>query len=236
MRATFHAYVENDHSLANPQDGQLPAMLGGLMAGMYVNVDKPIVFDKNRSWPMPFNIKMVERVIGHRPKIICPVRPIADILASWLVVMKRNDQESKLDADAIRLGYPLTDVGRCQYLMSPRGNVGEAWTHIKDTLGSDYSDCLLFVEYDDLISDPQPQLDRIHDFIGLDHYQYDFDNIVPPVIEDDAAYGITDLHKVRPAMQKLSTPAIEVLGPALYGLYAGGELWHREHGPLPSLG
>lgn len=218
------------HIAANPNHISLGAMLSGMMEGAYAHVEKQTVFDKNRSWAHPFNLEMIERVTGTRPKVVCMVRPITDILASWLTVMSRNDRISKIDEDIVRCGFDLTDEGRCRYLMSIHGSVREAWTHLQEAKETPYwSTSFLFIEYDAFVSDPQVQMDRIHQFIDLPPFSYDFENIQANEVEDDdAAYGLRDLHTVRPRLEKVSVPAIDVLGSRLYHFYDDGEMWSNK--------
>ena len=45
--------------------------------------DKPIVIDKRRSWQTIENIKMYKEIFGKKPKIICTVRNLEEIIASY---------------------------------------------------------------------------------------------------------------------------------------------------------
>ena len=56
-----------------------------------------------------------------------------------------------------------------------------------------------FIQYDDLVSNPSQRRCKIYmDFLELDPFVYDFDNIVAKDREKDAeVYGLPTMHEVR---------------------------------------
>lgn len=201
-------------------------MLRGLAAGMYSHIAQPVIFDKNRDWPA--HVPMLREVWG-APKIICPVRPIAEILASYVSLMRRNGGASHMEQEMQQRGFPLTDEGRCKYLMSPYGNVFQAWSALKAAVDAGHGDCLLFLEYDDICGKPQETMRRVYDFIGEPLFDHDFSAIENRAEEDDvAAYGLRDLHAIRPRLEKKSPEPLGVLGPKLCQFYSGGEFWNPD--------
>lgn len=222
LRKTMEHYHDSEHTKAAPVEGQADSIVASVMSGFYAHVTAPHVFDKNRWWADPVNMAMVHNATGRRPRVICPVRPIPDILASWVTILLENPG-NLLERSARSRGYDWTTEGICAYLMGPDGNVGDSAKHIRSALQSSYSDCLLFVHYQNFVEGPQHQLNRIHDFIGLDRFKYDFTNIKPPAVEEDVkVYGIAGLHTVSPAVKDQGLGrAIDVLGPKLFNYYEG---------------
>ena len=98
------------------------------------------------------------KVLGHKPKIIATVRNIPDCVASMVRIAKPENMEEFL-------------------------RTSELVSHVKEsyqTLESGFRfapECILFVDYDDLLSDPQKELDRVHQFLGLPEYNYDLNAI-----------------------------------------------------------
>jgi hypothetical protein len=63
-------------------------------------------------------------------------------------------------------------------------------------------ECFLFVEYEDLLADPRTQLQRIHDFLGLDPFEYDFERIDGSTVkeDDEGLHGVAGLHDIKPKL------------------------------------
>ena len=96
------------------------------------------------------------QVLGEKPKIIATVRSIPDCMASFVRVAKPDDLD--------------------EFIYS-----GILSTHLKAAYmaiqsGYDFAPECFFciVEYEDLVADPKAQLDRIHEFLDLPDFEYDF--------------------------------------------------------------
>lgn len=154
-------------------------MLRALIESKYEEINKPIVIDKSRGWVNPIIMKTMTEVLGHSPKIIATVRSTADCAASFVRVAKPKDTSEFLRSS------PLIKHLKSSYALLNSGY-------------EEYPDSILFIDYDDLIQSPQKQMDRIHEFLGLDPFKYDFSNIDTEVVaeKDDAAWGIPNLHTI----------------------------------------
>ena len=56
----------------------------------YSDVKKPIVVDKCRSWTLPANMEILNRYFNNKPKVIVLVRPLVEIVASFMSLRKKN--------------------------------------------------------------------------------------------------------------------------------------------------
>ena len=74
-------------SQLDPDIRQLHNILHGVIQGAYKHVDKNVIVDKNRLWPRYG--KLVSNVLGEKPKIICTVRNITEILASYILLIEK---------------------------------------------------------------------------------------------------------------------------------------------------
>jgi sulfotransferase len=149
----------------------------------YSHIDKPIIIDKARSWASSINIPTMAKILGHKPKIIATVRNIPDCVASMVRIAKPDDVNNFL-------------------------RTSELVSHIKESykvLESGYQfapECILFVDYDDLMDDPKKQLDRVHEFLGLSDWTYDFNNIDGFGLQerDEEIWEVKGLHDVKPKL------------------------------------
>ena len=77
-----------------------------------------------------------------------------------------------------------------------------------------------FIDYNDLVNDPQKELDSIYDFLGEESFEHSFDNLSNEYREDDLnTYGLTDMHEVRSDIVKTSDHPSNVLPPSIIDLY-----------------
>jgi hypothetical protein len=120
----------------------------------YSNTDKPVILDKARGWASDINIRTMAKVLGHKPKIIATVRNIPDCVASMVRIAKPDNLDSFLRESAlvghIKESYQVLESG---YRFAP--------------------ECILFVDYDDLLNNPQKELNRVHEFLGVEAHDYD---------------------------------------------------------------
>ena len=71
----------------------------------YEDVDKPYVFDREKSWSVLGNIEVIKEYIDPDPKFIMTVRPILEILASFINVY--GDQLDRMMFDDGWVNYPF---------------------------------------------------------------------------------------------------------------------------------
>ena len=147
--------------------------------------DKPIVFDKRRHWHSIENIKMFKEIFNQEPKIICPVRNIEEIVASFKSIFLKNKKTLNLESN-------IFDV---------------PFFHLKKTWNSEFKRCLFFVEYNDLVKSTQKTLNKIYDFIGQPYYKHNLNNIVSndPLKEVEKIYGLKGLHNLQKTIKKSIT-------------------------------
>ena len=210
MGATVKSWEQNSTTLASEgKETDLIRILRGIQDARY-DTDK-LVLDKSRGWPSPIIMSTMEKVQGE-VKIIATVRPIADCLASLVKIAKPDN---------------VTEFCKRGEFA---GHLFESYQVLKAGYEA-HPDKFLLIEYDDLVEDPNTQLDRVADFIGLDRYVHDLNN-VPDSGEIDEAWGIEDLHKVRPKVRKSVYSARNLLGETLYNFYQGGEFWNDKPEPI----
>lgn len=145
--------------------------------------DKKIVIDKRRSWHYVNNIKMYKDIYGVEPKIICTVRDVAEIVASYMRIFKNND-ERFIHGESLK-----------------RGQIFEVpFNNLKETFLSEYAHCLHLVEYEDLVNKPQETLNKIYKFLDMPSFEHTFTNI--KTIEEEGDHAWKNLHKIRPTLSK----------------------------------
>lgn len=222
---TLRAWADSMSTHATPDkvkaEAEIQRILRTVCEAKYAEVDKPIILDKARGWASDVNIPTMAKVLGHKPKIIATVRNIPDCVASMVRVAKPDN---------------LAEFLRTSELVN----------HVKEsyqTLEGGYRfapECILFVDYDDLLSAPQSQLDRIHAFLELPAFDYNLNAINADHLKenDEEVWQVKGLHDVKSELKRQhSTTAEDVLG-VFYRDYQQPRFWLNEgpgHRPLHDL-
>lgn len=191
-----------------PFENHLLNISRGLIEGFYSEVSKPYIIDKAREWPA--NLTGLNSFLGEQPKIICTVRDIPAVLASFYRLFDVQPRgESNIDRELLLQGKDLTTELRVQQIWTSL--IKPSWTSLKKGCQENRLN-LHLVEYDLLIDEPEKALSGIYDFLEIPYYAHQFSNIVNPVFEDDDKWGIKNLHKVSPELKRHSQNPNSILG------------------------
>lgn len=200
-------------ALLDNQQEQLKNTLSGFMAGYYAHVDRPVVFDKSRQWPVL--METIDRVLPYDAKMIMTVRDVRDVLASFEILHRKNSAFGKTGMARQFPMESLTVEGRMDVLLRPDQAVGSAWTAVNDAVMRGWSNSIHFVRFADLTTRPLETMRMLYAFLGEDAFDHRFDMVEHVTeAEDDRAYGIRHLHAVRPKVSPISSQWESVLGPS----------------------
>ncbi len=215
-----------------PKIEQGNAIIKSLIEQYYSDTGHPVVIDKNRAWPA--NIRFIEGYIGQRAKVICPVRDISEVIASFISMIHRNPYKEGvgrlniIDEQLVKNGIALNDDNRCDFIAGPQGILGQSISAIQESMRLGLRDRLHFVEYKDLMSKPQKSMDAIYAFLGEERFVHDFDNIENKHRENDfEIYGLEDMHEVRESLGCTSSDPKKVLSPYVLSRCTAMDMWNR---------
>ena len=223
-------YTIHEHFLTNelytgfPKPDSVNKIIGSLIDNWYYDVKEPIIIDKNRAWTA--RVPFIEGYIQQEAKIIVPVRRVDEILTSILTMIHRNPFEEGqprinfVDEYLVKNNIPINDENRCQHLLNPDGIVWESLNATKLGVDEGHGDKFHYVDYNDLVNDPQRELDKIYTFLGEESFEHTFDNLSNQHREDDlTTYGLSDMHEVHSKLEKTSSDPSEVLPDSIIELY-----------------
>ena len=224
MYATHDNFLSNELYTGYPKPDSVNQIIGSIIDNWYHDIEKPVVIDKNRAWCA--RVPFIEGYIRQEAKIIIPVRRIDEILVSILTMIKRNPfQEGQprinfVDEYLVKNNIPINDENRCQHLINPDGIIWESLNATKLGVDEGHSDKFHYVDYNDLVNDPQRELDKIYTFLGEESFEHTFDNLSNQHREDDLkTYGLSDMHEVHSKLEKNSSDPSEVLPASVIELY-----------------
>jgi len=156
----------------------------------YKKTESSIVLDKCRAWTLPSNVEILKTYISKDYKVIVLERPVVEVVKSFMRVHMANPitYNVKYIEDLL--------VQNSEVLMKPLSGV--VWAK-----ENNQNNNFLFISYDELVTKTEETIKKIYDFCGWQHFNHDFTNIIAKYPEDDySAYGLKNLHEVRPKVEK----------------------------------
>lgn len=183
--------VLNSQQIKASNKDVLDRLVSSIPHNYYAESQKIIVVDKCRSWTLPANIEMLNRYFDGAPKVIVLVRPLREIVASFMSLRKAN-------------GWTDLEVGLLDDGSEPimRSLAGVEWAR------NNNNGEFLFVTYDELVDDTQVSLDRIYEHCGWQPFAHNLDNIVNHYQENDDIYGLRGQHDIRPQVGRRTTNVV----------------------------
>jgi sulfotransferase len=184
---------------AQNQEEMMERMLGGMrgfIRGFYEQElgSGKLVIDKSRGWVGCIDI--VEKILGKKIKIICPIRDLREILASF-ERLHRTYPAFVFSQEQHNFADWQTVAGRIGIWARGSEPVGSAFNRLKDVFSRGLQDRCLFVRYTDLVRNPAAIMKNLYEFLGVSEYKHDFENVEQVTVEDDSFFGIPSLHKIR---------------------------------------
>jgi sulfotransferase len=141
------------------------------------------IIDKCRSWTLPANLELIDKYITKSPKIIVMMRPIVEIVKSFVFVREMNGWENPEQG--------LLDEGSEPIMRSLDGI-----NHAKSIDSGQFA----YYWYEDLVNNPEFVINNIYEFCGWDKFNHQYDNIKNPTPERDDLLNLIGLHDIRPKL------------------------------------
>ena len=225
----FHSLEQtrknNEAYLNYPDEASYNCMLSSILKSYYSEWDSSYIIDRS-SWGTPYNLELIRKYITDDIKIICPVRPVLEILASFVKLFHENGSGGFIDNNIYsndRLIYrPMDDV-RCDEIMMPNGPTDKALFALSQH--KNYDGVFHLVEYDDLVYNTKKTIRNIYDFLGIKYFDHSFENLSNSDEINHEFYGIKNLHKIRSTVNKISTKPEDILSEYILEKYKNYEVW-----------
>jgi sulfotransferase len=227
---TLEQSFSNDELfLGYPKPQQAKEIIASVLSQYYSDRQEPVIFDKNRSWTV--RMEYISGYFDIQPKVICPVRDTAEILTSFISMIRRNPYQvdgkiNFIDEMLVKNNIPLTDDNRCEFLASPVGILGQSVEGLRKALMEGNDNNIYLVEYRDLVNNPKETIEKIYEFLGEESFEHTFDNLENVNRENDAKiYGFADMHEVRPEVKVTASSPEEILSENILEKCKNTEFW-----------
>lgn len=217
LMARIGGIKQDEMYLADPKQKVVDQLISSVLKTYHSEIPQKIIFDKNREWT--YYINDIHKYLSKNPKIICPVRSVPEILTSFISLLKKNNYPKDSVIMKGVSGDNPSDDDICKHLLtsgivytSIRGLV-EAWKNHKKHVH--------LVHYNHLVNDPKQTLENIYNFLELEQYNHQFENISSDVHKtktDAELYKLPSMHEVRSTIKKVSLDPMKVLSPEILKL------------------
>lgn len=173
----------------------VPIIMKELPNLYYKNANEPIVIDKCRCWTIPNNFEMIKKYISKDVKIIVLERPVVEVIKSFIKLFNKNViYPDNWEETIFRQGSDP--------LMKPFA--GLVWAK-----SNNQNNNFLFINYDELVNNPEETVKRIYEFCNWEYFKHDFENIIVKYPENDKeAYNLEGQHLVRQKIEKIQNDTI----------------------------
>lgn len=175
--------LENTEQVSNRPD-ITEKMMKCIPQTFYQSIDNNII-DKCRSWTLPANLELIENYITKTPKIVVMVRPLLDIVKSFVYIRTLNGWD---DPEFGLLDYESEPIMRSLYGVQYAKSIDNGQ--------------FLFIEYDDLVDNTEDTINKIYDFYGWNRFSHNLKSIINNNPEDDLSISMIGLHDIRSSINR----------------------------------
>jgi sulfotransferase len=215
--------INNHQHIKRNSDNNANEFAKDILKNYYKKINKPIIIDREKVWGTPINLSLIKQYITTTPKIIFTVRPIIEVLASFINILPEHsylDEEMKISGYLYK-NYLSKNDNRCDYLMRPVGLIDRCMFSINEIIKEENKEVFCIVKYDEIVNTPQEVMNRIYNFLQIPYYKHDFNNIVKVEKDNDQQIGQPkDMHKVRKQLKKISKSPEEILSNYVISKYS----------------
>jgi sulfotransferase len=147
----------------------LDNVIGNIIPNYYENWKEKYIIDR-QAWGHENVLQQLKNHLKNNIKIIIMVRPLDEILASFIRISKTSDNNYLVNhSDNIEK--------QCDFLMQENGMIDLQLKSIKNLLKFENRGLCHFIEYDDLINNTYEELDKTYEFLNIPKYKHRLNNL-----------------------------------------------------------
>lgn len=186
--------------------------------------DKKYVVDKSRGWGMHYDFL---NGFYTEPKIICMVRDARDIICSMEKNFRKNQDKTDPIVNHAEMRGTTTPKRVDEWLAGQP--VGMAFERLNEMIRQGIDKKVHFVKYEDLCLYPDEELRKIYEYLGVEPFKHDFDNIEQITHEDDSVYGIYGDHVIKNKLEPQASQAKAILGKDVTNWIWDNFQWYNQY-------
>lgn len=221
-------YTESPEFKAQDNNEMREAFMGFCKNGVegFFNsvTDKKYIVDKSRGWGIHYDFL---NSFYPEPKIICMVRDARDIICSMEKNFRKNQDKTDPIVNHAEMRGTTTPKRVDEWLAGQP--VGMAFERLNEIIRQGIDKKIHFVKFEDLCLYPDEEMRKIYQYLGVEFYKHDFDNIAQITKEDDAVYGIYGDHAIRTKLEPVPSQAKAVLGKDVTNWIWDNFQWYNQY-------
>lgn len=185
---TIRVFSECENS-PNINEERRISVIQSLFEGYYSQQSQTTIFDTSRSWTRSTSLL---KATFPNTKVLCCVRNIDEIINSFEKLWTHNPLYYKQIND---FTYSQNIFERSDEIYNR--SIIPHYTSLKEGMAKN-SEMIHFVEYESLCKFPEKTMKDIYEFIGIDYYKHDFNQLDYENPNFDLKSGVPNLHKIKP--------------------------------------
>jgi len=194
------------HSLDNVLDAVYPAY--------YKDWNFKYIIDRNPAGTAG-NLTLLKKYFKQEIKIIFLVRPLLEVLASWIIF---SEQEPTCFFNK----HASTRLEKCYYLMNKEGQIVKELKCMENLLKPENKHHVHFVDYKEIVEEPVATLRGIYKFLNIPPFKHRFTNLeqvkVNGLSYDDTIPG-KGMHTIKTKKLIKSKTNVNILPPEIIKQY-----------------
>jgi sulfotransferase len=227
LGSTYNQYQSQENKDSDQWDG-IYRVMETIIPTFYSGHEEKYIIDRNFSWLDPHPYVILENHLKNPIRVVCPVRNIMDILASWNRLCE-NDPSNTYDIDIMKKDKtkrPMADK-RADYFMAignSESGIRSGIEGMKRILHPQFKNNIMLVDYDELTLNTENTIDNIYEFLGIKNYEHNLNNIISPHVYTDE-WGVKDHHKVKQTVDRERYVIEDIFSSSIINKYSNLEFW-----------
>jgi sulfotransferase len=227
LGAAYNQY-QSKENLDSSRFDDIYNVVDNIIPLFYEKHPEKYIIDKNFSWLEPHPYVILEHHLKNDIKVICPVRDVMEILASWnkLCENDKNNEYDKLIMKGDKSKRRMSDK-RADFFMNISGeesSIRNSIENMKRVLYPQFKDSIMLVEYNDIVLNTKETIEKIYDFLGVEQFEHTF-NSLKTTHEYNDIWGAKGHHEIKPEIKKEEYDLFKIFSKQTIDKYSGLEFW-----------
>ena len=197
-----------------PDHKSLDNVLDAVYSAYYKDWNFKYIIDRGPAG-IPGNLTLLKKHFKQEIKIIFLVRPLLEVLASWITWAKKTP-------DNFIRKVTKNPVEACRYLMKKEGQIDYELVCMKNLLKPENKHHVHFVDYEEIVKKPVATMKGIYKFFNIPPFKHHFTNLEQVKVNglgyDDTILG-KGVHTIKTKKLIMSKTDVNILPPEIIKQY-----------------
>lgn len=226
LASAYNQYQSKEHQDSD-QFQSIYNVMETIIPTFYSHIPNAYVIDRNFTWLDTHQYLILERHLKNDIKVICPVRDVLGILASWNDLCNK-DSNNTYDKEIHKQYKDKRSIAdkRAQYFMTLAEGLEHSIGLLKRILYPQFKDQILLVDYNDLTLKTSETIDSIYKFLDIPTFEHTYEGLTTPHKYNDT-WGVKNHHVVKSAITRSEYVYSNIFSADTINKYSGLEFWKQ---------